>query len=73
MWHGKSWKHVMPEVFLNNPHRGSYGEKDRDEITKRFKESGLSSLRDFCSSEECYVGYGTLYNMIHNPSFYDGK
>lgn len=20
MWHGRSWKHVMPEVFENNPH-----------------------------------------------------
>lgn len=20
MWHGKTWKHVMPEVFQNNPH-----------------------------------------------------
>lgn len=20
MWHGKTWKHIMPEVFNNNPH-----------------------------------------------------
>ncbi len=20
MWHGKTWKHIMPEVFENNPH-----------------------------------------------------
>lgn len=20
MWHGKTWKHIMPEIFENNPH-----------------------------------------------------
>jgi len=32
MWHGKTWKHVMPEVFKNNPHKGKYTAKDRDTI-----------------------------------------
>lgn len=72
MWHGQTWKEVKPEVFKTNPHRASYGEKDKDIITKRYNESGLS-LRGFSKSEECYVGYATLHNMINNPSFYDGK
>ncbi|MCF0124735.1 MAG: GIY-YIG nuclease family protein [Clostridia bacterium] len=72
MWHGQTWKHVMPEVFEFNPHRAKYGEKDRDIIVALFKESGLS-LRKFVESEECYVGYGTLHRMINNPKFYDGK
>lgn len=72
MWHGVTWKHVMPEVFSINPHPAKYGAKDRDIITALFKESKLS-LSAFSKSKKCYVGYGTLYNMIHNPEFYDNK
>lgn len=70
MWHGRTWKHIMPEVFENNPHRASYTAEDRDIIVERFKQSGLS-LNKFQKTKECYVGYGTLYRMVHNPSFYD--
>lgn len=72
MWHGDSWKHVMPEVFENNPHRAKYTAKDRDILVALFQESGLS-LSAFSKSEECYVGYGTIYKMVHNPEFYEGK
>lgn len=72
MWHGQTWKHIMPKVFEKNPHRGKYNAKDRDYIREKFFESGLS-IRAFQKSEECYVGYGTLYNMINNPHFYDNK
>lgn len=72
MWHGKTWKHIMPEVFKNNPHKGAYGVKDRDIIRDKFFKSG-KSLYKFQKSEECYVGYGTLYKMIKEPEFYDGK
>lgn len=72
MWHGDNWKEVMPEVFNINPHPAKYSAEDRDTIRNRFFESGLS-LRAFQKTNECYVGYGTLYNMVHNPSFYDNK
>ena len=72
MWHGQTWKHIMPEVFEHNPHRAKYGEADRDIITALFHESGLS-LRQFVATEECYVGYGTLWKMINEPEFYNGK
>lgn len=72
MWHGKTWKHIMPEVFEVNPHRAKYGEADRDIIVELFKESGLS-LKAFSQSSECYVGYGTLWKMINEPEFYNGK
>lgn len=70
MWHGQTWNHVMPETFKINPHRASYTAEDRDIIVKRYQESGLS-LNKFQKTDECYVGYGTLYKMVHNPSFYD--
>lgn len=72
MWHGTNWKHIMPEIFNNNPHRAKYGEQDRDIIVSLFKKSGLS-LSAFAKTEECYVGYGTLYKMVHEPDFYNGK
>lgn len=36
MWHGKTWKHVMPEVFEYNPHRAKYGAADRDIISLNY-------------------------------------
>lgn len=72
MWHGKTWKDVMPEVFLTNPHRGHYTAKDRDIITQRFLNSGLNR-HQFAISDNCYVGEATLYNMLDNPTFYDNK
>lgn len=72
MWHGRSWKHVMPEVFKNNPHKAKYNEQDRDIITQRFLDSGLNR-HQFAISNNCYVGEATLYNMLDNPTFYDNK
>lgn len=72
MWHGRSWKHVMPEVFNHNPHRAHYTVQDRDIITQRFLDSGLNR-HQFAISDDCYVGEATLYNMLDNPTFYDNK
>lgn len=69
MWHGKTWKHVMPEVFNTNPHPGKYTLEDCEYINKMFKESNLS-LKQFSQSPECFVGYGTLWKMINTPEFY---
>lgn len=55
MWHGQTWKHIMPEVFEHNPHR--------DIIRALYEESGLS-LTAFQKTKECYVGYGTLWKII---------
>ena len=72
MWHSDTWKHVMPEVFENNPHKGKYTASDRDIIVNLFNKSNLS-MNQFLKTEECYVGYGTLWKMINQPEFYDGK
>lgn len=72
MWHGKNWKHIMPEVFKKNPHRAKYTAADRDIITALYQESGLG-LTAFSKTKECYVGYGTLWKMINQPEFYNNK
>lgn len=70
MWHGKTWKHVMPEVFDSNPNpRQKYSARDRDAIVKRYRNSGLK-MRQFCNLPSETVGYGTLWKMIHVPEFY---
>lgn len=72
MWHGDTWKHIMPEVFNTNPHPGKYIEKDCNIIREKFYNSKLT-LTQFVKTKDCYVGYGTAYKMIHNPEFYKGK
>lgn len=72
MWHGSTWKHIMPEVFENNPHRAKYGAADRDILLTLWQESGLS-VSAFSKTDECYVGYATFYKMVHEPQFYDNK
>ena len=72
MWHGKTWKHVMPETFSSNPHKAKYGEADRDIIVAKFQESCMS-LSAFSKTPECYVGYGTLWKMVNDPDFYTEK
>ena len=62
----------MPEVFEHNPHRAKYGAADRDILVQLYKESGLT-ISAFSKTKECYVGYGTIYKMIHTPEFYDNK
>lgn len=72
MWHGQTWKEIMPEVFEYNPHPKAYKEKDCENIRQKFFASGLS-LRQFQKTSECYVGYGTLWKMINIPEFYKDK
>ena len=72
MWHGQNWKHIMPEVFNVNPHRAKYTEADCEIINSLYEEYN-GSLSSFVKTEQCYVGYGTAWKMIHNPDFYKGK
>jgi group I intron endonuclease len=74
MWHGRTWTHVMPEVFRKNPHPSKYGEKDCEIINSLWEENkNKMSFRQFTDSELCYVGYGTAWNMINCPEKYQGK
>jgi hypothetical protein len=74
MWHGKTWKHVMPEVFNHNPHPSKRTEEDCRIINEEWnKVKDKMSFKHFIESEPCYVGYGTAWKMIHNPDFYKGK
>lgn len=69
MWHGKTWKHVMPEVFKHNPHKKAYNKSDRNKVIELYRQSGLTPS-GFTQSKKCPVGVGTFYNMLKNPEFY---
>ena len=72
VWHGEHWKQVMPEVFKVKPYPGKYSTEQRDIIRELYFKSGLN-LYQFSKSPECFVGYGTLWKMVHEPEFYEGK
>ena len=73
MWHGYTWKHIMPEVFLHNPRpKLKYGAKERDDILQDFYQSKMS-MRQYCKVSRFKVGYGTLWKMINDPEFYNSK
>lgn len=71
MWHGKTWKEVMPEVFEYNPHPAQkVTEKDIKDIRKRYDngESIRAIARDYTGK----LGYGTIYNIAHRVTYKDG-
>lgn len=73
MWHGYTWKHIMPEVFLHNLRpKLKYGAKERDDILQDFYQSKMS-MRQYCKVSRFKVGYGTLWKMINDPEFYNSK
>nr|DAR02120.1 MAG TPA: intron associated endonuclease [Bacteriophage sp.] len=73
MWHGQTWKHMMPEVFEHNPHpRVAYTAQYRDEVVSEWKKTKLT-MSKYVKTGMCPVGYGTLWKMVNEPEFYDGK
>lgn len=40
MWHGKTWKHVMPEVFNHNPHP-----------KKKFSDEQIQQIKDMYNNQ----------------------
>lgn len=74
MWHGLNWSYIMPEVFEHNPHRKEYYKADCDKIRELYYSYDPPiTLWGFLHKDECYVGYGTLWKMIHHPEYYKDK
>lgn len=71
MWHGKTWKSVMPEVFLNNPHPAQKVSIDQiEDIRKRF-DSG-EACQKIAREYQGVLGYCTVYNIAHRKTYADG-
>lgn len=65
MWHGKTWKHIMPEVFEVNPHpRYKFSAEDKQKIKDLYNEGytcaqiyriyegkiSRTSINDYCNN-----------------------
>ena len=65
MWHGKTWKHIMPEVFENNPHpRQKYNDEIKKEI-KLLYDSGMSIAEIYRYYDE-QISRTTIHTITHN-------
>lgn len=68
MWHGRTWKYVMPEVFENNPHpRRKYTIEEIQQVKKLFKEG-----KTCAEVYKMFNGYfsKTLLNDVRNNKQY---
>ena len=71
MWHGKTWKEVMPEVFETNPHPSKkVTEEQIEDIRKRFGNG--ESCRSISRSYIGVLGYCTIYNIANGKIYKDG-
>ncbi len=52
MWHGKTWKHVMPEVFENNPHPKTKCTKQMADDIQTMYDNGVQ----LCKIQKKYKG-----------------
>lgn len=68
MWHGKTWKHIMPEVFENNPHPQKKITKELVLEIKKMKEQGKTCAEIFHFYNEQYSR--TTINDIYNERRY---
>ena len=68
MWHGRTWKQVMPEVFENNPHpRRKYTIEEIQQVKKLFKEG--KTCAEVYKLFEGHFSHTTL-NDIYNQKQY---
>lgn len=62
MWHGNTWKSVMPEVFENNPRpKQKITEENIADILQR--HSNGQSIRSISKDYQGILGYGTIYRV----------
>ncbi len=70
MWHGKTWKTVMPEVFENNPHPFQKVKPEQvKDIRERF-DSG-ESCHSIARGYKGVLGYCTIYNIANRKKYKD--
>lgn len=71
MWHGKTWKEIMPEVFKNNPHPRQKVTQElvkniRDKVNKENNKS-LNSI--YKENYKQNIGWATFYGIATNKTY----
>lgn len=66
MWHGKTWKHIMPEVFNNNPHpKKKYSDEQIQQIKEMYNDQHMSCAEIFHYFNET-IGKTTINDICNN-------
>lgn len=62
MWHGTTWKHILPETFEKNPRpKKKITEANIIDILQR--HSNGQSIRSISKDYQGILGYGTIYRV----------
>lgn len=68
MWHGKTWKEIMPEVFETNPHpKQKVTDEDIKNIRTLFDDG--ETVSNIVKMYKGKLGYGTIYDIAHRKRY----
>ena len=71
MWHGKTWKTVMPEVFKENPHPSQ--KVTQEQIADiRARYSSGERICSICKTYEGILSHTTITNIVNYKTYKDG-
>lgn len=66
MWHGKTWKHVMPEVFITNPRpRKKYSDEQIQQIKDMFNNQHMTCAEIYHYFKET-ISRTTINDICNN-------
>lgn len=66
MWHGKTWKHIMPEVFENNPHpKQKVSNELRQQIKDMYNEQHMTCAEIYHFFNET-ISRTSINDYCHN-------
>jgi transposase len=66
MWHGQTWKHIMPEVFKNNPRpRKKFSEEQIQQIKEMYNEKHMTCAQIYHFFEE-KISRTTINDICNN-------
>lgn len=66
MWHGKTWKHIMPEVFQFNPHpRRKYSDEQIQQIKDMYNNQNMTCAEIYHFFNET-VSRTTINDICNN-------
>lgn len=72
MWHGRTWKHVRPEVFLVNPHPGKHITQEQiNDIREKYKTESVKNIHE--KYYKGIVGYGSIWDIVHYTNRFKDK
>lgn len=67
MWHGITWKHVMPEIFKENPHPRKHITQEQI-IDIRKKSENMSAWEIYNEYYKGIIGYASIWDIIHHKN-----